>query len=53
MTAQTARITSVEPLQGFVLKLSFQDGTDRELDLENDLWGPVFEPRPKTSCGKA
>lgn len=44
MSTHAARITSVEPLQGFVLKLSFDDGTEREVDLENELWGPVFEP---------
>jgi hypothetical protein len=44
MTAQTARIRSVEPLDGFVVRLSFNDGTTREIDLEGELWGPVFEP---------
>jgi len=41
---RTARIRSVEPLAGFVLRLSFDDGTVREVDLEAELWGPVFEP---------
>jgi hypothetical protein len=44
MTTPTARIVSVEPLDGFVLRLSFGDGTEREVDLEGELWGPVFEP---------
>ncbi len=44
MTAQTARIRSVEPLDGFVVRLLFDDGTEREVDLESELWGPVFEP---------
>jgi hypothetical protein len=44
MTTPTARIVSVEPLDGFVLRLSFDDGTEREVDLEGELWGPVFEP---------
>ena len=39
-----ARIRTVEPLDGFVLRLGFDDGTLREVDLEDDLWGPVFEP---------
>jgi hypothetical protein len=45
MTTQTrtVRIASVEPLGGFVLRLGFDDGTTRELDLEAELWGPVFE----------
>ena len=41
---RTARIRTVEPLVGFVLRLAFDDGTVRELDLEAELWGPVFEP---------
>ena len=43
----TARIRSVEPLEGFVLRLSFSDETVREVDLEGELWGPVFEPLRK------
>lgn len=39
-----ARIRSVRPLEGFVLRLSFDDGREREVDLESELWGPVFEP---------
>jgi hypothetical protein len=41
---RTARIQTVEPLRGFVLRLGFDDGTVREIDLEEELWGPVFEP---------
>ena len=38
------RITSVEPLNDFVVRLSFSDGIVRDLDLAPFLWGPVFEP---------
>ena len=44
MKTHTARIRSVEPLDGFVVRLSFDDGTERKVDLESELWGPVFEP---------
>lgn len=44
MSMQTARITSAEPIRGFVLRLRFDDGTEREVDLESELWGPIFEP---------
>jgi hypothetical protein len=44
MSAQRVRIRSVEPLDGFVIRLSFTDGTEREVDLGGELWGPVFEP---------
>jgi len=38
------RITEVEPLKGFVLRLTFTDGLVREVDLADDLWGPMAEP---------
>ncbi len=38
------RVTEVEPLGGFALRLRFNDESERILDLEDDLWGPVFEP---------
>ncbi|HEX9967064.1 MAG TPA: DUF2442 domain-containing protein [Solirubrobacterales bacterium] len=38
------RVTEVEPLGGFVLRLRFNDDTERVVDLEDELWGPVFEP---------
>lgn len=38
------RVTVVEPLAGFVLRLTFTDGLIREVDLSGDLWGPMAEP---------
>jgi uncharacterized protein DUF2442 len=38
------RITSVEPLDGFRLRLAFTDGLVREVDLSEDLWGQMAEP---------
>lgn len=38
------RVTEVEPLGGFVLRLRFNDDTERVVDLEDRLWGPVFQP---------
>jgi hypothetical protein len=38
------RVASVEPLEGFVVRLTFTDGIEREVDLAPFLWGPVFEP---------
>ncbi len=37
------RVRSVEPLDGFRVKIGFTDGTERILDLEKRLWGPIFE----------
>jgi hypothetical protein len=38
------RVTTVEPLKGFVLRLAFTDGLIREVDLSGDLWGPMAAP---------
>lgn len=38
------RIQSVKPLEGFWVRLEFEDGTYKELDLDPYLHGPVFEP---------
>ncbi|MBA3291059.1 MAG: DUF2442 domain-containing protein [Actinobacteria bacterium] len=37
-------VTEVEPLEGFVLRVSFTDGVTREVDVDELLRGPVFEP---------
>ena len=38
------RIRAVEPLAGFKVRLSFEDGIQKEVDLEPYLRGPIFEP---------
>jgi hypothetical protein len=38
------RIVAVEPHDGYVLWLRFSGGATREVDLSDELWGPVFEP---------
>jgi hypothetical protein len=38
------RITAVEPLHGYTLRIGFSDGSSRDVDLEPELWGPMFEP---------
>jgi len=38
------RIRSVLPLEGFNVKLTFTDGSEREVDLAPYLNGPIFEP---------
>jgi hypothetical protein len=43
-TSTLARVTSVEPLEGFRLRLTFTDGLVREVDLSHDLWGQMAEP---------
>ena len=38
------KITGLTVLDAYRLGLSFSDGTSGEVDLENELWGEVFEP---------
>jgi hypothetical protein len=46
MTAEPTRIRVkiVEPVRAYVLRLTFSDGSARDVDFESDLWGSVFEP---------
>ncbi|MEN6451087.1 MAG: DUF2442 domain-containing protein [Thermoguttaceae bacterium] len=37
------RVCAVKPLPGFTALVSFDNGTQREIDLEPYLHGPVFE----------
>ena len=36
-------VTSVEPLDGYRVRLTFDDRCVKEIDLEPFLWGPVFQ----------
>ena len=38
------RIRTVEPLGGYKVRLGFEDGTEKDVDLAPYLHGPVFEP---------
>lgn len=38
------RVKTAEPLDGFRVRFGFEDGTQREIDLEPYLRGPIFEP---------
>ena len=40
----TLRIRSVTPLHDFHVKLVFSDGSERNVDLESHLNGPIFDP---------
>jgi hypothetical protein len=37
-------VTAVEPLADYSLRLTFDDGSVRVLDLADELWGPMGEP---------
>jgi Protein of unknown function (DUF2442) len=38
------RVHAVEPLDRFKVRLEFEDGRRKVIDLEPYLWGPIFEP---------
>lgn len=40
----TPKIVSAEYLEGYKLRVAFDDGKEGVLDLEGHLWGEVFEP---------
>ena len=47
MTTQAeklVRVKAVQPLDGFKVLFTFDNGEQREIDLEMYIWGPVFEP---------
>jgi hypothetical protein len=37
-------VRRVEPVRGYVLRLEFNDGSVREVDLSDELHGEVFAP---------
>jgi hypothetical protein len=38
------KVTKVERLGGFRLRLTFSDGIVGDIDLAGELWGEMFEP---------
>jgi hypothetical protein len=38
------RAQTVQPLTGYIVHVTFTDGTSRDLDLTPYLRGPIFEP---------
>ncbi len=38
------KVKSVEPLDGFKVRLTFQNDVVKEIDLDPFLHGPIFEP---------
>jgi len=38
------RVQSVEPREGFTVDMRFTDGSQREINLEPYLQGPIFDP---------
>jgi Protein of unknown function (DUF2442) len=38
------RVAAAEVVDGFVVRIAFTDGTIRDVDLEQYLHGPVFDP---------
>jgi hypothetical protein len=42
--ARIPRVVEVDVRPPYALNLAFDDGSTREVDLADDLWGPMFEP---------
>jgi hypothetical protein len=38
------RIVEARHVDGYTIWLRFNDGVQGEVDLKDELWGPVFEP---------
>ena len=38
------RVQTVEPLDKFIVRITFKDGVRKEIDLEKFLRGEIFEP---------
>lgn len=37
-------VTAAKYVRDYVVWVKFEDGTEGEIDLAGELWGPVFEP---------
>jgi hypothetical protein len=44
MNDELVRVRSVEPVGGFRLRLGFTDGSEKVVDVEQYLRGPIFDP---------
>ena len=44
MSSELVDVTAVEVLRERVVRLTFENGEVRDLDLAPLLWGPAFEP---------
>ena len=38
------RVQAVEPMEGFKVRITFKNGTEKEVDLGKYLRGEIFEP---------
>ena len=38
------RVTEARYVERYTVWLKFNDGSEGEIDLKDELWGPVFEP---------
>ena len=47
------RLVDMKYVSGYKIWISFGDGIEGEIDLENELWGEVFEPLRKRVHFKA
>jgi hypothetical protein len=39
-----ARVTEARYRENYTIWIKFNDGSEGEVDLKEELWGPIFEP---------
>ena len=39
-----ARVTDARHIEEYKIWIKFNDGSEGEVDLKDELWGPIFEP---------
>jgi hypothetical protein len=47
------KLKSATHLENYKIRISFDDGVEGNIDLENELWGEVFEPLKDMSLFKS
>ncbi len=40
----TPQVKTAEYINGYCIRVSFADGKSSQIDLEDELWGEIFEP---------
>jgi hypothetical protein len=45
-------VLSVSYFRDYVLRVTFSDGAVKDVDLQQELWGEVFEPLREVGCFK-
>ena len=44
MSIVVPKIVEAHHVKDFIIRISFDDGLEGQVDLQGELWGPIFEP---------